>query len=489
MKYRLKKLPQLDEVKRIYFIGIKGVGMAPLAIIAKQAKIHVSGSDLGEIFITDKYLNENRIDIDTGFDTHTIMNFFNGDFGNSLVVTTGAHKGFDNPQSIWAKENGLNLVTQGQALSIFMDGEIFDKKFDGISIAGSHGKTTISSLLATTLKASGLDPTYSVGTGEIFPLGSPGHYGHGKFFVAEADEYASEPAYDRIPKFLYQEPKYAIFNNVDFDHPDLFRDVNEVQDAFIEFAHNIKSGGKLFINTDDNFLAGFDSKVNKDIRIIKYGNSIQNDYSISKIVTQSDKTNFTVHKKGVDFGFFELSIPGVHNAKNALSVIAFMAELGYDPDQIKKTICVFTGTKRRNEIIGKSKKGALIIDDYGHHPLEIETTLSSLSRSHPDRKIICIFQPHTFSRTKSLLEDFGKAFRNIHKLILLPVFKSLRDTETDTLSIDEYIDVHKQNVDTEFFQKFEDVVEYVEKNYDSPDFIIVTMGAGDVYRIAEMIKK
>ena len=490
MNYKLQDITYPHDLEKIFFVGIKGVGNAPLAIIAKEAGYEVAGSDIGEEFITDLYLLKKNIPLFEGFEKKDIEDFFGStNKKNCLVVTTGAHKGFDNAQAVYAKENGITVLTQGQALAGMMSGELLGRQgLQSIAVAGSHGKTTISSLLATTMKAMGLEPSYSVGTGEVFPLGAPGHFGEGNYFVAEADEYVSEPVYDRVPKFLYQRPDFAIFNNVDFDHPDQFESLEDVKDAFFEFAHNIKSGGKLFVCGDDLYLKTFKEKVNKDIVVIAYGEGKDNDYVISKIVSHGMSSQFTVSKKGAELGVFELGVAGRHNAKNALSVVAFLAELGYDASQIRICLKAFEGTKRRSEIVGHTKGGALLIDDYGHHPIEISTTINAVKEAYPGKKLICVFQPHTFSWTKALLPDFGRSFSKADKLLLLPVFKSLRDTEKDTLSQEEFVDAHAQNVDTQFFEKFEDVVEYISKNYASNDYVVLTIGAGDVYKIAYSLK-
>jgi UDP-N-acetylmuramate--alanine ligase len=483
-------LPALKDIKKIYFVGIKGVGVAPLAMIANDAQIEIQGSDTGIEFITDLHLKDKGITIDVGFDVDTISSFFDGvSKEHSLVVTTGAHKGFENPQVVWAKGNGIPILTQGQALSIFMEGSIFDRDFKGVAVAGSHGKTTITALLATTLKAYGLDPSYSIGTGEIFPLGAPGHMGDGEYFVSEADEYASEPVYDRIPKFLYIEPRYAIFNNIDFDHPDLFESIDNVEAAFIQFAENIQSGGKLFINADDKRLLYLKEKVEKDIKIITYGESSSCDYVISQIVTHGLSSRFNVLKKGVEFGHFELSIPGLHNAKNSLAVIAFLSEIGLDADKIRPCLREFKGTKRRSELVGKTQGGAIIMDDYGHHPLEISTTIKSLKEAYAGKNLTVIFQPHTFSRTKALLADFGESFTLADNLILLPIFKSARDTEQDTLSQEEYLGAFSKHKNINFFEKIADMVEYVGQNFASSDNIILTIGAGDVYKAGYLLKE
>lgn len=490
MKYKTQELRVPEKIKKIFFVGVKGVGMAPLAIIAKEAGFAVSGSDIEEEFITDVWLAKKEIAVSSGFDVSSIQSFFS-DTSKALclVVTTGAHKGFDNPQVVWARENKIAILSQGQALSIFMKGDIFGKNIQGIAVAGSHGKTTISSLLATTMASLDLDPSYSVGTGEVFPSAAPGHFGSGDYFIAEADEYASEPVHDRVPKFLYLAPRYAIFNNIDFDHPDLFKDTDEIVGAFLELADNIRSGGKLFVNGDDTYLSSFKDKITKDISVVSYGQGVENDYVISKIVSFGLSTKFTVHKKGREMGLFELSISGIHNAKNAMSVVALLSELGYEYQKIRQALKVFTGTKRRIEIIGTTPHGALLIDDYGHHPLEIVTTISSIKKSYPEKKLVCVFQPHTFSRTKVLLSDFAMSFSGVEKLVLLPIFKSARDTEGDTISEKELVDAFSENVDVLYKEKFDDVIEYLDQNFSSSEYIILTIGAGDVYKIGQQLTK
>src|SRR3989344_1470900 len=199
----------------IHFVGIKGVGMTALAIIAKEAGVYVSGSDVGEQFITDITLEQAGIRPIVGFNE---INVNEAD----LVVTTGAHGGYDNPEVRSAKEKGIRVVSMAEAVGMVMDGRLFEKKFKGISVAGTHGKTTTSAIIATILKKSDLDPAYFIGTSFIPSLGSSGHLGKGEYFVVEADEYATEPVHDRRPKFFWQKPFIAVFTNIELDHPDIY---------------------------------------------------------------------------------------------------------------------------------------------------------------------------------------------------------------------------------------------------------------------------
>lgn len=492
MHYSLQKLPPIGTIKKIFFIGIKGVGVCPLAIIAHQAGFLTAGSDIEEEFITDKSLITEGIQIFTGFEVFDIDVFFNETKADEcLVITTGAHGGFNNPQAKYAKEKGITVLTQGQALGVMMEGNLFGRNdIEGVAIAGAHGKTTITSLLSFALVILKNDPTYSVGTGELFPFGAPGHYGKGKYFVVEADEYASEPVFDKIPKFLYLQPKFALFNNIDFDHPDLFKDIESVAAAFTDFAHMIRSGGTLFINGDDKRLIGIKENLFKDIKVRTYGENKENDYVIQDSIQEGLHSKFNVAKAGKSLGNFKIEVPGEHNARNALAVIAFLHEEGFSSEEISNAISQWRGSKRRLEFLGNTKGGSKVFDDYGHHPAEIETTINALKSAFPEKKLITIFQSHTYSRTKSLLKEFAHSFKGADELILLPIFASQRDTEQDILPKEVMVEAFTNVLPhVTFLETFDDVVEYVGQNHQNSDRVVLTIGAGDVYKIANTLTK
>ncbi len=354
-----------NKIKHIHFVGIKGVGMAPLAIIAKEAGFKVSGCDIEEEFITDEPLKKAGIKPLTGFSEEHLENV-------NLVITTGAHGGFDNPEVEHARYTGISVMMQGQAVGEFMKGDFLKKKFFGISVAGSHGKTTTTAILATVLKEAGLDPSFLVGTGNISSLGAPGHFGKGKYFVTEADEYANEPKHDKTPKFLNQRPQIIIITNIEFDHPDIFNSLDQIRVAFLKFANLLPKEGVLIANGDDpqiqKLLGEFPG------RVITYGMGEKNDFRLSRVSQSQEQTFFWVEHKNLSLGEFRLSVPGVHNALNATAVIAACFELGLNPEVIKKALPAFQGTKRRFEFLGE-KKGVLFFDDYAHHPTEIKATL------------------------------------------------------------------------------------------------------------------
>ena len=463
-------------IRKIHFVGIKGVGQTPLAIIAKEAGFKVSGSDIDEEFITSECLEKAKILPIIGFSEENIDKA-------DLVITTGAHGGFDNIEVLEAKKKGIKVITKGEAVGIFMKGEIFGRNFDGISVAGSHGKTTLTALIATILKENSLDPSYIVGTGNIPSLGNPGHFGRGKFFVAEADEYATEPKYDRTAQFLWQHPKICIFTNIELDHPDIYENVEQVRGVFLKFAKNLPQNAVLIANGDDEEI----EKLLKDYsgRVITYGFSPKCDFQITRVRVSESQTFFWVSSKGISLGEFTINVPGEHNALNALGSLVAAIEAGVSLDGIKKGLSKFTGTKRRFEFIGKLPSGALVYDDYAHHPTEIKQTLKTFRQSFPKANIVCIFQPHTYSRTKELFEQFSRSFVDANSVILTNIFSSLREEKDESVSSEKLAqNVAKFNRKVVFLPTLSDVVEYIDQNDFDRSTVVITMGAGDVYKIA-----
>lgn len=467
--------------KNIHFTGIKGVGMTPLAIIAKEAGFGVSGSDINEKFITDTALRNANIAPLIGFSPDNIKNI-------DLLITTGAHGGFDNPEVVEAKKRNIPVWTQGQAVGEFMKGEIFRKNFQGISVAGSHGKTTTTAMIATILKHSNLDPSYVIGTSEISSLGGlPGHFGNGKFFVAEADEYATEPQYDKTPKFLWQHPEILVITNIELDHPDFFENVEIMRKNFLSFTKNISSTGHLIICGDDEE----NKKMIKELdgKVITYGFSPNNDYIVDKFKEDNEKSFFWVSSKGTSLGEFMLSLPGEFNALNALAAIIAAIETGLSVDNIKSAIKNYKGAKRRFEYIGKLSTGALLFDDYAHHPTEIKKTLKAFHENYKNKKIVCIFQPHTYSRTKVLFDDFLNSFSFADTVVIADIYPSLREEKDPTVSSESLVKqmsrIHNNAI---YMPEVKDVVEYISKNEFDENFVIVTMGAGDIYKIGEKLK-
>lgn len=469
----------MKKIKSIHFVGIKGVGMMPLAIIAKQAGLKVTGSDIADIFITDEALEKMNISVFNGFSEGHV-----GDI--DLVVATGAHGGLDNIEVKAAKKKRIHVVTQGEAVGLFMDGKIFGRDFVGISVSGTNGKTTTAGMVATILKNAGLSPSYIIGTSNIVSLGWAGNFGKGKYFVAEADEYATDPIFDKTAKFLWQNPKIIVTTNIDFDHPDIYPTISEVKEAFKKFIVKVPEDGLLVAYGDDpsvhDILKDFNG--NK----ITYGINPKNDYVISEIKTENAKTQFGLKSKEFSH-VFKLNIFGEQNVLNATASIIVGRYLGLNLEQLTKGISLYKGSKRRSEFIGKLLSGAMLFDDYAHNPSKISATLKAFRSAYPEKRIVCVFQPHTYSRTKSLFEQFVNSFHDADTIIITNIYASLREKKDPTVSSELLFKAMKDHyTGVVFLPNLTDVVKYIDKKNYGEDTVVITMGAGDVYKINEKLQ-
>lgn len=465
------------QVKKIHFTGIKGVGMTPLALIAKEAGFEVTGSDLPKTFITDKQLKKAGIKISDKFSRKNIND-------QDLVIVTAAHGGLDNPEIIEALNKNIKVLTQAEALGEFQKGNIINRVFSGISIAGSHGKTTTSAIVATILKLNGLDPSYVIGTGQIPSLGSSGHLGNGKYFIAEADEYFTDLKHKKYPKFYYQDPKYLLLTNIDFDHPDVYESIDHINDVFLKFATKVSKNGLLIVNGDGeknrNFLNKFQGKK------VTYGFLEENDYFIEDLESQRENMSFGVRTKNKNLGKFSINTIGEHNAMNALSAIVLCSKLGLSDSQIKKGLSGYRGSMRRQEYVGKISDDILVYDDYAHHPEEIKQTLKAFKKVFPKHKLITIFQPHLYSRTIKFFDDFVGSLSISDEVIIVEIFSSEREHTIPDYSAKKITErLQKNGKKSTYFPNLDDVVKYLSFNTPKEKSIILTMGAGDVYEIGE----
>jgi UDP-N-acetylmuramate--alanine ligase len=448
------------KVKSIHFVGIKGVGMTPLAIIAKEAGLSVTGSDISDEFITDIALKKAGIIPQIGFSENNVGNV-------DLVITTGAHNGFNNIEVLEAKRKNIKVITQGEAVGIFMDGGIFGRKFTGISVTGTHGKTTTTAMIATLLKSAGKDPSFLIGTADVVSLGAPGHYGKGDYFVAEADEYMTEPSFDKTIKHMWQHPKIAVITNIEFDHPDAYSSLDDTRKKFLAFANQLPKDGTLIACGDDPQVRKLLSEFKG--RCITYGIKSGNDYVIDDVL-----------------GGIKLGVFGAHNLLNATAAFITGVEIGMSEEQVIKGLLQFKGSKRRTEFIGTLSSGARVFDDYAHHPTEIQKTLKAFREEFPAQKITCIFQPHTYSRTKSLFKEFSNSFQDADVVILTNIYASLREKPDPTVSVQEL--AGKIGRKALFLPELSDVLEYLNSQPFAGNDIVITMGAGDVYKLSESLK-
>lgn len=457
----------INNIKHIHFIGIKGVAMAALAILSKRAGIKVSGSDIEEEFVTDKVLKRFGISWKNSFSENNLE-------GNpDLVIVTGAHGGMTNPEAIAAQKKGLNVLMHGKALGKIMDG------YFQISVAGCHGKTTTSAITAYLFSMSGLSPSFAIGCADIPSLKTPGLLGKGKYFIAEADEYMTCPETDKTPRFLWQKPSILVITNIEYDHPDAFKNINEVKKAFLKLISRMPNNGTIICCVDNENVISLLKSVDK--KVITYGFSSKSDWIVSNVRFNNGKTRFNLNYKGQNKGNIEISIPGEHNSLNATASLIVALEVGLKLEDIKKYFPLFSGTKRRFEFITE-KKGIKLYDDYAHHPTEITASLKAARKIFPNNRIICIFQPHTFSRTRSLFNEFATSFKDADIIIITGIYSSSREEHNKNISgkilANEII---KTNPSTVYIEGEKEIGNYLKNNSLSGD-IIFTMGAGDIFR-------
>lgn len=452
----------LENFKRVHFIGIGGISMSGLAHILLNNGHIVTGSDIKNSHIIERLRQEGAV--------ITIPHSESSVIGADLVVYTAAiHE--DNPEYQKAKELNIPIIDRATLLGLIM------KKYKyGIAVAGSHGKTTTTSLISVILDGVGFDPTVLVG-GEVDVIGGNVRVGNSEYFVTEACEYT-----DSFLKFY---PYIAVILNVDSDHLDYFKNIDNIKQSFRQFANLVPPDGFVVACKDDANTMYVVNGLNKNI--VTYGIYQDSDWK-AKNISFDDKgcAIFDVYYKEKYMGNFKLSIPGKHNVYNALAALAVSHLVGVDIKKASHYLTEFKGTHRRFEVKG-IVDGITIVDDYAHHPAEIKATLEA-ARNYPHKRIICIFQPHTYSRTKSLLNDFAGSFDNADKIIIADIYAA-REKDTGIVSSKDLVElISQRGKDVLYLKDFDSIVEYLNKNAKAGD-LVLTVGAGNIYEVGEMFLK
>lgn len=445
-----------------HFIGVGGIGMSALAQILLERGNAVSGSDIEENELTET-LKRHGAKIYKGHKEGNVSP------GIDCVVVSAAINQ-KNPEIKNAKKLKIPVITRGEMLGKLME----EKK--GIAITGTHGKTTTSSLISFIFENAKLNPTFVVG-GEVANMGSHVKNGKGEYFIAETCEYKRF--------FSDIHPLVAVITNIEEDHLDYYDDLKDIVSAFTDFTGNIREGGMLVACFDDE--ATRQVATNFNGRVVSYGISGNElNYVASNIRIEEGTQKFTCHKNGSDLGEFKIKVPGIHSILNALAAIAVSLECAVPLGKIKESLCVFDGAARRMDVRGE-KDGILVIDDYAHHPTEIQATLQAIKSFYPKRKVWCIFQPHQHSRTRILLDNFVSALTEADEIIV-PKIYPVRDTKEDIASVsgDTLVKLlKKKGKAAQYIPEFDDAAVSIRKNAKEGD-IIVTMGAGPVNKVGEM---
>lgn len=463
------ELSDFSNVRTIHMVGIKGIAMAAFALWAIESGRTVTGSDVDEHFPSDDILKQKGISIYSGF---AASHIHNNDMPD-LVVYTGAHKGLDNVEVATAIELGIPVLPHGKALGIAMNG------MSQISVAGSHGKTTTSAMIATVLMHAGMDPSYAIGSGVIKGLGNPGHHGSGDIFVAEADEYITDPQHDKTPRFLWQHPETLVVTNIDFDHPDAYEDLSAVQSAFLALQRNLV-GKKVLILNSDNPASEVLKTAGGANKIISYGTGEGATYTIKNTVSGDGTTTFSLYTGSVELGSVCLHIPGNHNVENAAAAAVACLQYGVSWEKIAEGLSLFGGAKRRFDLLS-SHNGILYYDDYAHHPKELASTLQAARSWFPKNRIIAVFQPHTYSRTKALFVEFSRAFYAADIVLLADIYASAREGfSTDISGKLVYEKLRGEHGSVYFTPGKSEIIEKLRSIKKEGD-VIIFMGAGDIY--------
>jgi UDP-N-acetylmuramate--alanine ligase len=437
-----------DQIRTIHFVGIGGIGMSGIAEILAEAGIAVSGCDLKTSAATD-LLAGRGINVAIGHDPAHLA-------GVDCIVVTAAVKGV-NEEIEEARRRGIRVLRRAEML-----GEIVNAK-RAVGISGTHGKTTTSAMVACVLAEAGLDPTFLVG-GITANFGTNARAGKGEYFVVEADEY------DRT--FHQLRTDIAVVTNVEPDHLEYYGTFEAIVDAFGVFLRNVRDGGLIIGCVDDPVVARL-LELNTRQRIVRY--------------SLDDAKNLRFHERGSSFdvdgvGFFKLFVPGEHNVRNALAAIAVGRELGIAPETIAAALAKFLGVDRRFQILG-DYAGAIIVDDYAHHPTEIRATISAARHGYPGRRVVALFQPHLYSRTRDFARDFAEALRGADVAIVAPIFAA-REKPMAGISARMISDSAKE---IEFIDRSNSEIFNEMRRRLKPNDIFITMGAGDVHEIAEML--
>ena len=381
--------------QHVHFVGIGGSGMSGIAEVLINLGYAVSGSDLKRSATTDRLVTLGaRI-----FEGHKAEHV-----GGAHVVVCSTAVRPDNPEVVEARRHGVPVIPRAEMLA-----ELMRLKY-GVAVAGSHGKTTTTSMVALVLDRGGLDPTVVVG-GRLGVLGSGARLGKGDFMVVEADES------DR--SFLKLSPTVAVVTNIDREHLDTYRDLHDVQDAFVGFVNKVPFYGSAVLCLDDPPVQDVLPRVER--RVVSYGVSAQAEVSAREVTLSATGSQYTAAQRGTELGRVDVRIPGTHNVLNSLAAVAVGLDLGVAFENIQAGLASFTGVDRRFQVKGE-KGGVLVVDDYGHHPTEIKATLEALRQRAGSRRTVVLFQPHRYTRTQHLWDEFCRAFHQADVLLLADIY-------------------------------------------------------------------
>jgi UDP-N-acetylmuramate--alanine ligase len=450
----------LQKKHKIHFVGIGGIGMSGIAEVLLNSGYVVTGSDLQESEVTRRLRSLGaRV-----FVGHQEVNLA----GNPSVVVISTAVKYSNPEVLEARRRHIPVIPRAEMLA-----ELMRMKY-GVAVAGSHGKTTTTSMIAAVLSTAGLDPTMVIG-GRVHMLGTNAKMGEGEFLIAEADESDGS--------FLLLSPTIAVVTNIDKEHMDFHQTMERLNDSFLTFINQVPFYGLAVLCIDDANVHGLLPKAKK--RFTTYGLSAEADYSAQDLKMTAAGVEFTVLRHGKSLGRLHLNLPGRHSATNALAAVAVAHELEIPFTAVVEGLGAFTGIHRRFEIKGEPK-GIMVVDDYGHHPTEIRATIGAI-RDSWKRPLTVIFQPHRFTRTRDLFDEFLTAFEGADRLVLTEIYPAGEDPIAGITGEALYQAIkRKGHLDVEFVPDKNHIVAQLAEKLNGGD-IALTLGAGDIYKVGEAL--
>lgn len=451
-----------------FLIGIKGAAMSNIAVMLKQIGKKVSGVDVAEEFITDNTLSQNGIPYSTSFTDYAAIENY------EVFVYSAAHGGDESVLAKEAQKKGKLLVSQPQLIAEFVKSHS-----QSIAVAGCHGKTTTASLLAWALKKMGKNPGYLIGA-PPFGGGGGGKITNSNYFVIEADEYGVYPPKDLKPKFLFLQPKYILCTNIDFDHPDVYANLEMTKKAFMQFFTQAQN---CIVCGDDPVIRSLIPSLTS-LKLRVYGTSSDCDYQIVNSQSSVSGISFELLKFGVSQGLFSSPLFGEKNILNCAGVLAELLEIGCTADEARVALTGFIGAKRRMETVW-TDDNTYLIDDYGHHPAEISATIAALRSRFGGKKLHILFQPHTFSRTEKLKDAFVNELSKADNVYLMPIFASARENAAlfKISSTELSRSAMRKGVSSILaFDEKESLLARLKAQVHKGD-IVMTLGAGDIYKL------
>lgn len=450
------------KLKRIHFIGIGGVGMSGIALVLKNLGFDVSGSDLQESDITRR-LTEAGVKVCIG---HARENLADAEVA---VFSTAVPS--DNPELAAARDKGVPIIRRAEMLA-----ELMRMKF-AIGVSGSHGKTTVTSMVGHVLERAGMDPTLVIG-GRVMGSADGSRLGKSEYLVAEADES------DR--SFLVLYPAVAVVTNIEAEHLDFYKDLADIKREFTRFVNRVPFYGSVILCADSPGCRSIARRVKR--RIVSYGLETPADFRARDVQLYSFSSAFTLLYQGKEAGRFSLAMAGRHNVANALAAIAVGVELGIDLRTLEQALATFAGVHRRLERKGE-KKGITVYDDYGHHPTEIKVTLEALKHAFPKSRLWVVFQPHRYTRTRLLADEFGTAFDSADAVVITGLYAA---SEPPIPGVDERLIVEqvkrrgRSGLVLHHIPRREDIPEFI-KEWARPGDVVLTLGAGSIWKTGDEI--